>query len=62
MRRKREFCIMHSNEVSDRSLQDPILNQPQARRIISAQAIERAMRRGLTRQQAERAYGDLTTE
>jgi hypothetical protein len=50
------------NQLSDRSLHDPILEQPEARVLISAQAIERAMRRGLTREQAEHAYGELKTE
>lgn len=51
-----EFCVIERDKVSDAPLHDPILANPDADALISQQAIERAMRRGLTREQAERLY------
>jgi hypothetical protein len=53
----REFCVIESGRPSDAPLHEPILDNPDAEEAISRQAIERAMRRGLSRQQAERLYG-----
>jgi hypothetical protein len=45
----REFCIIERGRPSDAPLHDPILASPATDEAISRQAIERAMRRGLTR-------------
>jgi hypothetical protein len=52
----REFCIVENGKASDAPLHEPILDNPVADALISRQAIERAMHRGLTRVQAERLY------
>lgn len=52
----REFCIFERGKASDAPLHDPILANPDADALISRQAVERAMRRGLTREQAESLY------
>jgi hypothetical protein len=56
----REFCIIERGRPSDAPLHDPILANPAADEVISRQAVEGAMRRGLTREQAERLYGIST--
>jgi hypothetical protein len=53
---KGEFCIVENGTVSDEALHNPILSNPAADAAISRQAVEWAMRRGLTREQAERLY------
>lgn len=53
----REFCTIERGKASDAPLHEPILANPDADALISRQAVERAMRRGLTREQAERLYG-----
>jgi hypothetical protein len=52
-----EFFYRRSGKKRDEALHDPILDNPQADEAISREAIERAMRRGLTREQAQRLYG-----
>jgi hypothetical protein len=52
----REFCVIERGKVSDASLHEPILANPAADALVAQQAIERAMRRGLSREQAERLY------
>jgi hypothetical protein len=52
----REFCVIVGGKPSDAPLHEPILGNPAAEALISRQAVERAMRRGLTRKQAERLY------
>lgn len=51
-----EFCVIERGKASDAPLHEPILANPAADALISRQAVERAMRRGLTREQAERLY------
>lgn len=53
----REFFYIEGGERRDAALHLPILANPKAEALISRQAVERAMRRGLTREQAERLYG-----
>ena len=52
----REFCIIERGKPFDRPLHEPILDNPKADEAISRKAVERAMRRGLTRELAERLY------
>lgn len=51
-----EFFYRRGDKRRDEALHEPILDNPAADEAISRQAIERAMRRGLTREQAERLY------
>jgi hypothetical protein len=52
-----EFFYRRGGKRRDEALHGPILDNPAAEKAISRQAIERAMRRGLTREQAQRLYG-----
>lgn len=52
----KEFFYRQGGNKQDAALHEPILANPEADAAISEQAIERAMRRGLTRAQAERLY------
>jgi len=51
-----EFFYREGGKRGDDALHRPILDNAVAEEAISRQAIERAMRRGLTRKQAERLY------
>jgi hypothetical protein len=51
-----EFFFRDGSKRRDGALHGPILDNPAADEAVSRQAIERAMRRGLTRKQAERLY------
>ena len=53
-----EFCSKQPDgSVSDDTLHEPILDNPAAERAIADEAIARAMRRGLSRKDAEKLYG-----
>jgi hypothetical protein len=51
-----EFFYREGGKRRDEALHGPNLDNPDADEAISRQAIKRAMRRGLSRQQAERLY------
>lgn len=54
----REFCSVDPiGKLSDADLHEPILNNDQADRAIADAAIRRAMKRGLSRGEAEALYG-----
>jgi hypothetical protein len=62
MRRKKanEFCSKQADgTVSDGAMHGPILDNPAAERAVADEAIARAMRRGLSRKDAEKLYGPL---
>jgi hypothetical protein len=52
-----EFFYRRGGKRRDEALHGPILDNPAADEAISRLAVERAMRRDLTRKQAERLYG-----
>lgn len=57
----REFCLVDpTGRVSDSGLHEPILNNPEADRAIAEAAVRRAMKRGLSRKDAESLYGPTT--
>jgi hypothetical protein len=57
-KRSGEFCSKQPDgSVSDDTLHEPILDNPAAERAIADEAIARAMRRGLSRNEAEKLYG-----
>lgn len=51
-----EFFYRQGGKKQDAALHEPILDNPKADEAISRLAVERAMRGGLTREQAERLY------
>jgi hypothetical protein len=53
-----EFCCQQPDgTVSDNALHKPILDNTATERAIADKAIARAMRRGLSRNEAEKLYG-----
>jgi hypothetical protein len=53
-----EFCSKQAaGTVSDGAMHGPILENAAAERAIADEAIARAMRRGLSRKNAEKLYG-----
>lgn len=51
------FTQDEEGRITDAPLHDEILDNPQADELIAAQAIERAIQRGMSRSDAEEVYG-----